>query len=110
MATYRLRRRPHRPVGPGHRPFTSVTRVRIPLGSPVVTSFSKFEAQRKHKACDDRRMGSTINRGTRDRPRWVGCYKDADGRWKQRPLKGAETKAQARQLLAAIEKRVMEGR
>jgi integrase len=55
-------------------------------------------------------MGSVFNRGTRDKPRFVAKFRDADGRWKQRPLKGAATKTEARGLLAAIEKNVTEGR
>ncbi len=54
-------------------------------------------------------MGSVLNRGTRDRPRWVAQYRDSDGRWRQHTLRGVATKAEARGLLAGIEKRVAEG-
>ena len=32
-------KRPYRLVGLGHRPFTAITRVRIPLGTPFLHSF-----------------------------------------------------------------------
>jgi len=55
-------------------------------------------------------MGSIFNRGTRDRPRYIAAYRDIDGVWRQRVLKGCRTKAEGKQLLAAIEKNVAEGR
>ena len=33
--TFSVNRRPHRLAGLGHRPFTAVTGVRIPLGTPI---------------------------------------------------------------------------
>jgi integrase len=54
-------------------------------------------------------MGSTIRRGTRDRPRWYGKYRDVDGHWKMRALLGATTKEDAKKALAAIETNVFKG-
>ncbi|MBI2373304.1 MAG: hypothetical protein HYV07_04840 [Deltaproteobacteria bacterium] len=55
-------------------------------------------------------MGSVFNRGTRAKPNYYIKYRDADGVWRMRRAKGAETKEQARKLLAAAERNVSEGR
>src|SRR3954454_2226283 len=62
-----------------------------------------------HLVYSPARMGSTIRRGTRDRPRWYGKYRDVDGHWKMRALIGARTKEDAKKALAAIETNVFKG-
>lgn len=55
-------------------------------------------------------MGRIVKRGTKDRPRFYLKYRDVDGVERTRAAKGAYTKAQARVLLAEIERRVMSGK
>lgn len=55
-------------------------------------------------------MGCIIKRGTKDRPRFYLKYRDVDGVERMRAAKGAYTKAQARVLLAEIERRIMAGK
>jgi hypothetical protein len=54
-------------------------------------------------------MGKIIRRGTKDRPRFYLRYVDADGVRRMKAAKGATKTAEARDMLTAIEKRIMEG-
>lgn len=55
-------------------------------------------------------MGSIVNRGTKNKPRFIAQYKDANGVRHSKLLKGATSKEAARVLLNAIEHNVMLGR
>jgi integrase len=55
-------------------------------------------------------MGKIIRRGTKDRPRFYLRYVDADGVRRMKAAKGATKIAEARDMLTAIEKRIMEGK
>jgi integrase len=55
-------------------------------------------------------MGRIVKRGTKQRPRFYLKYRDADGVERTRAAKGAYTPAQARVMLAEIERRIMNGK
>jgi integrase len=55
-------------------------------------------------------VGDIVRRGTKDRPRFYVRYVDADGRRKQRAVKGAVTKAEAQKVLSAVETRIANGK
>jgi integrase len=51
-----------------------------------------------------------VRRGTKDRPRFYLRYKDVDGVERMKAAKGARTKGEARDMLTAIDKRIMDGK
>lgn len=53
-------------------------------------------------------MGSLVNRGTKNDPKWYVTYRDVDGRWKMKNSK-ARTKEKARDFLGTVEQRVRAG-
>src|SRR3712207_105533 len=55
-------------------------------------------------------MGYIAIRGTRTKPKRYVQFKDADGKYKMRAVKGACTKEDARKVLAQIEARVAAGK
>jgi hypothetical protein len=55
-------------------------------------------------------MGYVAKRGTRAKPLYYAQYKDLDGRYRMRRLKGARSQEDALKALARIEARIAEGK
>jgi hypothetical protein len=51
-------------------------------------------------------VGAVVRRGTRATPRFYGQFKDLDGRYKMRALKGCRTSEEAARALAKMELRI----
>ncbi len=54
-------------------------------------------------------MGSIVNRGTKDAPKWYLTFKDIDGRWHMRKS-GQKKRTEAQKTLAVAEGRVANGK